>query len=250
MTTQASLLPKGRQQFFDANGDPLVGGLVYHYTVGTSVFADTWSDPNRTTKNANPVVLDDLGSASIYGTGSYRQVVKDAAGNTLWDEVVDSGVNTVTLGGGGSGGGVSGSGTDASTDTTASVGIYIENVIASEAIAAGAPVNFFSSGGSLGARNANGSSAAGYAAHGFAATAGVAGEPMTIYVAGILGGLAGMTPGQDYYLGSGSGAMAVTGVTDVGGVYQRIAVGLTPTSVVMALGAPISVTEATASAVS
>lgn len=37
--------------------------------------------------NTNPVVLDSRGEASIWGTGDYRQVVRDADGNLIWDRV-------------------------------------------------------------------------------------------------------------------------------------------------------------------
>ncbi|MGK4845988.1 hypothetical protein, partial [Salmonella enterica] len=40
--------------------------------------------------NSNPVVLDARGEATIWGTGVYRQVLKDAQGNTIWDVVSES----------------------------------------------------------------------------------------------------------------------------------------------------------------
>lgn len=83
----AFLLPNGRQQFIDANGDPLVSGKVYFYIPDTTSPKDTWQDPDQASLNTNPVVLDDLGSAVIYGVGSYRQIVKDSTGTQLWDEL-------------------------------------------------------------------------------------------------------------------------------------------------------------------
>lgn len=84
-TATASQLPNGRTQFLDKNGDPLVGGEVGHYVPTTLIAKDTWQDPYQTTLNDNPLTLDALGSAAIWGAGLYRQILKDAAGNTLWD---------------------------------------------------------------------------------------------------------------------------------------------------------------------
>jgi hypothetical protein len=84
----ASQLGAGRTQFLDANGTPLVGGTVTFYIPGTTVLTNTWQDRALTTLNTNPVVLDGLGSAVIWGSGTYRQVVHDVAGNLLWDQLV------------------------------------------------------------------------------------------------------------------------------------------------------------------
>lgn len=82
----AVLLPNGKQQFLDANGNPLAGGNVGFYVPpGTLTPKTTWQDAARVTPNVNPVPLDSAGEALIYGTGSYRQIVKDAIGNVVWD---------------------------------------------------------------------------------------------------------------------------------------------------------------------
>ena len=81
----ATLLPNARQQFFDLNGNPLVAGLVYFYQANTLIPKDTWQESSQTNLNTNPVVLDSRGQATIYGSGSYRQVLTDARGNTIWD---------------------------------------------------------------------------------------------------------------------------------------------------------------------
>lgn len=87
MTNIATLLPNGKQTFYDANGVPLVGGLVYFYIPNTDTLKNTWQDAEESTLNTNPVELDSLGSALIYGEGQYRQLVKDVDGNTIWDEL-------------------------------------------------------------------------------------------------------------------------------------------------------------------
>jgi len=84
----AQLLPNGRQQFLDANGNPLVGGLVYFYIPNTTTPKDTWQDAAKSTLNTNPVVCDARGQATIYGEGDYRQILQDAAGNQIWDKSV------------------------------------------------------------------------------------------------------------------------------------------------------------------
>lgn len=82
-----SLLPNGRQQFIDGNGKPYAGGSVYFYIPGTTVPKNTYQDSSSLVLNTNPVVLDANGYATIYGTGSYRQILKDSLGNTIWDQL-------------------------------------------------------------------------------------------------------------------------------------------------------------------
>ena len=82
-----TLLPNGKQQFFDGNGQPLAAGLVYFYIPNTNTLKNTWQDPSGVTLNSNPVQLDSNGEAIIYGSGSYRQILKDSLGNTIWDQL-------------------------------------------------------------------------------------------------------------------------------------------------------------------
>lgn len=85
MTTYTLLSP-GRVQFIGANGAPLVGGLVYFYGSGSTTFKSTYQNGDASTLNTNPVVLDELGSATIWGSGLYRMVLQDSLGNVLWDQ--------------------------------------------------------------------------------------------------------------------------------------------------------------------
>lgn len=94
----ASLLPNAKQTFLDNNGNPLSSGTVTFYIPATSTLKTTWQDANQSVANTNPVVLDSAGRAIIYGDGSYRQVVKDQKGNTIWDGLTSS----TGSGGGGS----------------------------------------------------------------------------------------------------------------------------------------------------
>lgn len=49
------------QQFFDDNGVPLAGGLIYTYQAGSSTPLVTYTDNGGTVANANPIVLDASG---------------------------------------------------------------------------------------------------------------------------------------------------------------------------------------------
>lgn len=95
----AALLPNGKQQFEDINGDPLVGGLVYFYIPNSLVPKNTWHDQAQSILNTNPVVLDSRGQAIIYGSGGYRQILKDATGNTIWDQLTTTDTSSSGIGG-------------------------------------------------------------------------------------------------------------------------------------------------------
>lgn len=82
------LVQNGKASFVDANGRPLAGGKVYFYAVGTNTPKDTYQDDLLTILNANPVILNARGEASIYGSGAYRQVLRDASDVLIWDQVI------------------------------------------------------------------------------------------------------------------------------------------------------------------
>jgi microcystin-dependent protein len=81
-------LPNPRPRFFDTNGDPLAGGKLYAYQAGTSTPQNTYADQALLTPNANPVVLDANGEATIFVPDStlYKFVLKDSADVTQWTE--------------------------------------------------------------------------------------------------------------------------------------------------------------------
>lgn len=89
---QATLLPNAKQQFFTPQGIPAASGTVDMYMPSTTTRKTTWKSSTESTgnQNTNPVLLDAGGFAQIYGDGQYRQVVKDADGNTIWDAVTAS----------------------------------------------------------------------------------------------------------------------------------------------------------------
>lgn len=76
----ALLSPNPKQQFFGANGEPLVGGKIYTYEAGTTTPVATFVDAAGVTQNTNPIILDSRGMCSIWllSTVSYKYVVTDA----------------------------------------------------------------------------------------------------------------------------------------------------------------------------
>lgn len=61
-----NLSPLPIQKFFDNNGEPLVGGLLFTYESGTSVKAATYTDESGLSVNTNPIVLDYRGEARVW----------------------------------------------------------------------------------------------------------------------------------------------------------------------------------------
>jgi hypothetical protein len=79
----------------DSDGNPLSGGLVYFYAAGTTTPQDTYTSSALTSANANPVVLDSAGRATIFlASSSYKVILKTSAGVTVWS--VDN-VQAITL---------------------------------------------------------------------------------------------------------------------------------------------------------
>jgi hypothetical protein len=83
----AYLFTAGRFQGFDNTGAALAGGLVYTYAAGTTTPLATYTNQGGGTPNANPVVLDSAGRASIWlSSSAYRIIVKTSTGTTLTDD--------------------------------------------------------------------------------------------------------------------------------------------------------------------
>lgn len=78
-------LPQGKQQYFDLNGDPLVGGLLHTYQPGPGN-----TTPKATTSsygganNTNPIVLDARGECVAFWDGGYNVRLETAAGALIW----------------------------------------------------------------------------------------------------------------------------------------------------------------------
>jgi hypothetical protein len=85
----AELYPQPKQQYFDLNGNPLVGGFVYTYaagSVGTGTPKATYTTAAASVANANPVVLDSRGEATIYWDGLYKVILKDSTNALIWTQ--------------------------------------------------------------------------------------------------------------------------------------------------------------------
>lgn len=74
------------KQFLDADGHPYSGGTLASYVPGTTTAKPTYVDPGLTALNTNPVVLDAAGRCILYGDGDFRLILRDAAGNLIWDQ--------------------------------------------------------------------------------------------------------------------------------------------------------------------
>lgn len=61
MITSVALAPVARQQFLDANGNPLVGAKLFTYQSGTNTKLETYQDSTGTSTNTNPILLDSSG---------------------------------------------------------------------------------------------------------------------------------------------------------------------------------------------
>jgi hypothetical protein len=55
------IAPSPRQQFFDSNGDPLVGGKLFTYKAGTTTKVATYTTSVGDTANSNPIILNASG---------------------------------------------------------------------------------------------------------------------------------------------------------------------------------------------
>jgi hypothetical protein len=91
-------------QFFDNDGNVLVGGLIYSFIAGTSVPKAMFLDADGTPA-ANPFELDSAGRAPGFWLDSnfaYRIVVTDAGSTTVFASL--DGVSIASGGGGGGGG--------------------------------------------------------------------------------------------------------------------------------------------------
>ena len=81
--------------FVNGIGAPCAGCKLYTYTAGTTTPLATYTDATGTSTNTNPIVHDTAGGANIWvGRNSYKFVLKDSLGSTIW--TVDQ-VNAASL---------------------------------------------------------------------------------------------------------------------------------------------------------
>jgi len=90
-------------QFFDSNGNPLTGGLLYTYAAGTTTPEATYTTSAGSVANANPIVLDSAGRVvdQIWLTQgvSYKLELKTSLGAPIWVKDNIKGVNDVNASG-------------------------------------------------------------------------------------------------------------------------------------------------------
>lgn len=75
-------------QFFNNDGVPLSGGLIYTYGAGTTTPATTYTTAAGNVAHSNPIVLDAAGRVPtgeiwITNGSSYKFVLKDSLGNLI-----------------------------------------------------------------------------------------------------------------------------------------------------------------------
>lgn len=93
----AVLSPLPKMQFFDANGDPLVGGKLYTYAAGTTYPLATYTSSSGTVNNTNPVILDSRGEANVWlAYAAYKFKLTTATDVEIW--TVDNVTNGETFG--------------------------------------------------------------------------------------------------------------------------------------------------------
>lgn len=91
-------LPWGpKPQFIDANGNPMSSGTLTFYAAGSSTPQNTYTSSTGSVANSNPVTLDSRGESpnEIWLTGgqTYKVVLKDSSGATVWTVDNVSGIN-------------------------------------------------------------------------------------------------------------------------------------------------------------
>lgn len=187
-----TLAPVVRHQFFTSAGAVCGGCLLNAYAAGTTTRLDTFSDVTLTTPNANPIVLDAAGRATIYlSNNSYRFILTDADAVQIWDA---DNVSAIPA-------------SSANLDVTATAG---------EALTANAAVYLSSGEGALTAgrwylADADNTYESSTATQIGIATAAIAsGATGTIRLSGRVTGLSALTAGEDYYISATDGALTTT----------------------------------------
>lgn len=83
MSINISYLAGAGAQFFDSNGAPLSGGLLYTYAAGTTTPVSTYTSRSGAALNTNPIVLDAAGRtpSEIWLDGGvlYKFVLKNSS---------------------------------------------------------------------------------------------------------------------------------------------------------------------------
>ena len=92
--TTTSIMPEGRQRYYNNDGSLASGCYLYTYAAGTTTPKDTYTNSAGTIPNDNPIKLDSKGEALIYWNGSYKVDLKTAAGVQITGYPVDNYVSS------------------------------------------------------------------------------------------------------------------------------------------------------------
>ena len=88
MAVNLSPLGGAGWQFFDNNGIPLSGGLIYTYAAGTTTPIVTYTTSLGNIANSNPIVLDSAGRPPneiwLNGVYNYKFVLQTASAVQIW----------------------------------------------------------------------------------------------------------------------------------------------------------------------
>src|SRR5689334_19204164 len=204
------------QAFFDNNGDPLNGGLVFTYYSGTSTKQTTYNGADSATAsaNANPIVLDSSGRAAIWlPPGTTFKIVVSPSNDT------DPPTNPIkTIDGVSS---LAPYGTSTDVNGTAGENLTVRDLVyLSDGTGSLTAGRWYKVDRDLGYQ---GSLAV---AIGFCTVTATTGNATVIRTDGSLSGFAGLTIGATYYQSATAGAISSTG-------YRRVAVADSATSIVI-----------------
>ena len=97
MSVSLSLFAGAGGQFFDNNGIPLAGGLLYTYAAGTTTPQATYTTSAGSIANANPIVLDSAGRTAneiwLTAGSTYKFLLKTSTGTQIGSYDNISGAN-------------------------------------------------------------------------------------------------------------------------------------------------------------
>jgi hypothetical protein len=88
MSVNLSPLGGAAAQFFNNDGVPLAGGLIYTYLAGTNTPAATYTTSAGSIPHSNPIVLDSAGRVPggeiwLANGASYKFILRDSAGTLI-----------------------------------------------------------------------------------------------------------------------------------------------------------------------
>jgi len=96
----ATVCPAPQFVGLDNSGNPLSGGKLYSYSAGTTTNLNTFSDSDLSVPNANPIILDAGGRATVYlSASSYKFKLTSSGDDVIYtqDNVISSAPYDVDL---------------------------------------------------------------------------------------------------------------------------------------------------------